>query len=49
MSTLSSKRRAERVEERAMWVGVETPLAAAGVDVPFDAGSERSEERKLHD
>lgn len=26
---------------------METPLAAAGVDVPFEAGSERSEARKL--
>ena len=44
---LSSKRRAEMVDERAMWVGVDTPLAVAGVDVPFVAGSERSGPRKL--
>ena len=47
MNTLSSRRRAEIVEERPMWVGVETPLAAAGVDAPFDAGSDRSDGRKL--
>ena len=35
---LSSKRRAEREEERDwwVWVGVEVPLAEAGVEVPFE-------------
>ena len=33
---LSSKRRAEREEGGDVWLGVEFPLAEAGVEVPFE-------------